>query len=239
MQEFITGFKYIFRGFGLIIKPGVRFFVFIPLFINTVMFAAVIIYGANLMSDFINSYLTGWWEWLSWLLWPLFIIITLTVVFFCFSILANLVASPFNGFLAEAAESYLTGIKSQQSGGWSRLPGEIKSAVKSEIVKFTYFLIRAVPLLILFFIPFVNLAAPWLWLLLGAWMLSLEYLDFPAGNHGIIFPELRDTMKTRKKMAFGFGIGTMLLTMLPVINFIAIPVAVCGATAMWTERIRA
>ena len=238
MQDFSAGFKYLLSGFGLIIKPGIRLFVLIPLMINAVLFAGAISYGANMMNEFIHSYLTGWLEWLRWLLWPLFIIIALTVVFFCFSIIANLIASPFNGFLAEATETLLTGVGPEQSGGLRQLPAEIKKAIKSESRKFIYFIVRAIPLLILFFIPFINFAAPFIWFLLGAWMLALEYLDFPTGNHGIIFPELREMMKTRRQLAFGFGIGVMLLTLIPVINFIAIPVAVCGATNMWIERIK-
>ena len=240
MRDFTAGFKYVLSGFGLITKPGIRLFVLVPLLVNSILFAGVIIYGASMMNDFVHSYLTGWWEWLRWLLWPLFIIIALTVVFFTFSIIANLIASPFNGFLAEAVETRLSSESAPQQTGnaLAQLPGEIKKAIKSESRKFIYFLIRAIPLLILFFIPLVNFAAPFLWFLFGAWMLTLEYMDFPTGNHGIIFPELRNIMKTKRQLAFGFGIGVMLLTMIPVINFIAIPVAVCGATNMWVERIR-
>jgi len=238
MQYLIKGIKYTLSGFTLIIKPGVRLYVLIPLLINAVLFAAVISYGVHALNEFISSFLTGWWEWLRWLLWPLFVIISLTIVFFCFSIVANLIASPFNGFLAAAVEAQITGIKMQNSGGFAQLPAEMIRAFKSESTKIIYFLLRAIPLILLFFIPFVNFTAPFLWILFGAWMLALEYLDFPTGNHGINFPELRTLMKTRRQLAFGFGLGVMLLTMIPVINFIAIPVAVCGATRLWIEQIK-
>ena len=238
MQDFAAGFRYVLSGFGLILKPGIRLFVLIPLLINAILFAGVIIYGAAMLDTFINSYLTGWLEWLRWLLWPLFIIITLTIVFFCFSIVANLLAAPFNGFLAEAVETHLTGSAIGESNGFKQLPNEIIKAIKSESRKFIYFIVRVIPLVILFFIPFINFAAPFLWFLFGAWMMTLEFLDFPMGNHGIIFPELRRKMKTRRQLGIGFGVGVMVLIMIPVINFIAIPVAVCGATNMWVERIR-
>ena len=237
MQDFISGFRYSFKGFGLIVKPGIRLYVLVPLLINTVLFAAVITYGAHLLNEFIESFLTGWWEWLRWLLWPVFVVVTLTIVFFCFSIIANLISSPFNGFLAEATEIYITGNIPQESTGFRQLPNEIKKAVISESRKFLYFIIRAVPLLILFFIPLVNFTAPFFWFLFGAWMLALEYVDFPMGNHGILFPELRKILKSKRQLAFGFGLGVMLLTFIPVINFIALPVAVCGATKMWVDRL--
>lgn len=237
MRDFISGFRYPFTGFDLILKPGIRLYVLIPLLINTFLFAGVITYGAHLLNGFIESFLTGWWEWLRWLLWPLFIVITLTIVFFCFSIIANLISSPFNGFLAEATEIYISGKVMEEPAGLGQLPLEIKKAVISESRKFLYFIIRAIPLVILFFIPLINFAAPFLWFLFGAWMLALEYVDFPMGNHGFLFPEIRKILKSKRQLAFGFGLGVMLLTLIPVINFIALPVAVCGATKMWVERL--
>ncbi|NIN34637.1 MAG: sulfate transporter CysZ [Gammaproteobacteria bacterium] len=239
MTDIITGFKYAFSGFGLLTKPGIRLFVLVPLLINIALFTTAIFFGANMLSDFINSTLTGWWEWLQWLLWPVFIIIALTVVFFCFSIIANLIAAPFNGFLAEHVEIQLIGSAVENnSTGPGRIFQEIKNALVSELRKFIYFVIRALPLIILFFIPMVNLAAPFLWFIFGAWMLALEYMDFPMGNHGILFDELRNRLKARRSLVYGFGLGIMLLTLIPVINFLALPAAVCGATRLWVEKLQ-
>ena len=235
MKDFIAGFKYISQGFGLLLKPGIRVYVMIPMLINALVFAAVITFGAHLMNDFIDTTLTGWLEWLRWLLWPLFVIISLTIVFFCFSIVANLIAAPFNGFLAEAVEVHLTGITLSDTGGLKQLPSDIKKAFKSEFKKFTYFIVRAVPLLILFIIPFAQVGAPVFWFIFGAWMLALEYMDFPMGNHGMLFTEQRRYLWEKRKLTFGFGIGAMILTLIPVANFIAIPVIVCGATKLWVE----
>ena len=239
MKDFVAGIKYVTAGFGLIIKPGIRLYVLIPMLINAILFAGVITFGAHMLNDFINTTLTGWLEWLRWLLWPLFVIIALTVVFFCFSILANLIAAPFNGFLAEAAEAHITGVTLSDTDGFLQLPTLIKKAIKSEFKKFTYFIVRIIPLLILFIVPVVGqMVAPFLWFIFGAWMLALEYMDYPMGNHGIIFPEQRQVLANKRQLAFGFGLGALLLTLMPVINFIAIPVIVCGATKLWVERLR-
>jgi CysZ protein len=237
MQELISGFKYALSGFGLITRPGIRLYVLVPLLINAVIFTGVIIYGVHALNEFIDSFLTGWWEWLRWLLWPVFIMIAFAVIFFGFSIIANLLAAPFNGFLAGAVETSITGNTPQPDGSLP-LSREIARTVASEGRKVIYFLVRAIPLLVLFFIPFINIAAPLLWLLFGAWMLALEYLDFTTGNHGLMFPELRALVKTRRPLTFGFGLGALLLTVIPVVNFIAIPAAVCGATRMWVEKIK-
>jgi CysZ protein len=238
MKDFVTGFKYVFSGFKLIIQPGIRIYVLIPFLINALLFASAIAFGSNILSDFIDSWSTGWWEWIRWILWPLFVIVSLAVVFFCFSIFANLIAAPFNGFLAEAVESKLSNIALPDSGSIKAIPAEIIKAIKSESRKFLYFIIRAIPMLLLFIIPVAQIAAPFIWLLFGSWMLALEYIDYPMGDHGIIFPEQRKIMIIKRKQTFGFGLGVMLLTFVPVINFVAIPVAVAGASKMWVDKLK-
>ena len=68
---------------------------------------------------------------------------------------------------------------------------EVTIAFASALRATLYFLLRAIPLLLLFFIPVVNIAAPFIWAAFGAWMLALQYLDYPLGNHGIDFSEQR------------------------------------------------
>lgn len=237
MTQFSQGFKYLLSGFKLILKPGIRLYVLIPLLINTLLFAGAIVYGANALGGLIDGLLTQWqWlEWLTWLLWPIFIIVALTIVFFCFSIIANLVGAPFNGFLAGAVERTITG-QEIQSGNDQSLPQIITVAIKSEFQKFLYIIVRALPLLILFIIPMVNVAAPLIWFLFGAWMLTIEYGDYPMGNHDIVFKQQREKFASNRQLAFGFGTGVMLLTMIPVINFLAMPVSVAGATRMYVEH---
>jgi len=240
MKNFISGFKYVLGGFKLIIQPGIRLYVVIPLLINTLLFTAVIVYGATALSDLIDWMTSQWtWaEWLTWLLWPFFVVVSLTIVFFCFSILANLIGAPFNGFLAEAVENRLRKpIKASiTTNTLTNLPTVLLAALKSEARKFLYFISRAIPLLLLFIIPLVNTAAPVLWFLFGAWMLTLEYIDYPLGNRDILFTEQRNIIRQKRGLAFGFGVGVMLLTLIPVINFIAMPVAVCAATRMVLEH---
>jgi CysZ protein len=64
---------------------------------------------------------------------------------------------------------------------------DLVPALLSELRKMSYFLLRAIPLLILFIIPGVNLVAPFLWIAFSAWFLALEYGDYPMANHGLAF----------------------------------------------------
>ena len=74
-----------------------------------------------------------------------------------------------------------------------------------------------------------------IWFLFTAWMMAIEYGDYPMGNHDIIFKQQREKFADNRQLAFGFGTGVMLLTMIPVVNFLAMPVAVAGATRLYVE----
>lgn len=237
MKQLRHGFSALLAGFGLITKPGIRLYVIVPLLINTMLFAGVIIYGASLLNDLIDKLISQWqWlEWLEWLVWPLFVIVALAIVFFCFTVIANLIGAPFNGFLSEAVERHLLSV--EKADTISRpIMEEIIIAFKSEVQKLIYFLLRALPLLLLFVIPIINVSAPLFWFLFSAWMLSLQYMDYPLSNHGVLFKQQRERLAASKQLTFGFGLGVMLLTLLPVINFLAMPVAVAGATKLYVDH---
>ncbi len=237
MKQFTQGFQFLLSGFKLILKPGVRFYVLIPLLINSLLFASAIIYGASSLNELIGWLIAkwSWMEWIEWLLWPVFVIIALAIVFFGFSIVANLIGAPFNSFLAEAVERTLTGQKTESDCNLPLIQIIIVS-IKNEFQKLLYFVIRALPLLLIFMIPMVNIAAPVIWFLFTAWMLALEYGDYPMGNHDILFKQQRKIFAANRPLAFGFGSGVMLLTMIPIVNFLAMPVAVAGATKMYIEH---
>ncbi len=114
----------------------------------------------------------------------------------------------------------------------------IVPSILSELRKIFYFLLRVIPLLILSVIPGINVAAPVLWILFNAWFLALEYGDFPMGNHGIRFADQHKRLKSQRMTSMSFGGGATLLMMIPGLNFLAMPAAVAGATAMWCDRLK-
>ena len=236
-----SGAGYLFRGIGIIAKPGLRRFVLIPLLINVLVFSAVIWYGVDRFESFIlwmGTKVPAWLQWLEWVLWPLFILALLILVFYGFTLVANLIASPFNSLLAEKVELHLTGRPLSEGGGWKKALVELVPTLVDELRKMIFALLWAIPFLILFLIPGINVAAPVLWFLYTAWMLTLEYNDYPMGNHGLKFREMRARLRRRRVLSLGFGAATAGLTMIPVVNFIAMPSAVAGATAMWVGELR-
>ena len=237
MNSFLKGFGYLLSGFSLINKPRLRRFVAIPLTVNIALFAGLIWFVFNWTKQsslFFMSKLPGWLDWLSYLVWPVFIVLSLLIIFYGFSIVANLIAAPFNGLLAEAVENHLR--DEPLGGGWRQLIRDILPSIWSEIRKLLYFILRAIPLGILFLIPVINISAPFLWGAFSVWMLAIQYADYPMANHQLFFKEQRKRLAGRRMLALGFGSGVLLFTLIPILNFAVMPAAVAGATAMWVKE---
>lgn len=233
----ITGAGYLLRGLGLIFRPGIRPYVVVPVFLNVVLFSALIWFGTGYFDQLMEQMIPSGWDWARFIIWPIFALATLLIGFYTFSLLANFIAAPFNGMLAEAVERELTGRPLEGSSGLKGITKDIVLSLQSELRKLRYILPRLVAVLILFLIPVVNLTAPFVWFALSAWMLSISYADFPMANHGLGFSEQKDRLGRHRFAALGFGAATTILVTIPFVNFIVIPAAVAGATVMWVEQL--
>ena len=241
MNEFLKGFGYMLEGLRLIRVAGLRRFVLVPLLVNTALFTGLMfaaVSGFEQLLDYLLGFLPAWLHWLQYLLWPLFAVSVLLMLVYSFTLMANLIAAPFNGVLAEAVEKHLTGQALEQTGNWRALIKDIVPSLWSEVQKLGYFALRALPLLLLFVIPGINLAAPILWAVFSAWMLALEYADYPLGNHGMKFRDQRPRLRERRLLSLGFGLAVLGLMLIPIVNFVAMPAAVAGATALWVRELR-
>ena len=237
----LTGAGYLLRGLRLLTKPGLRPFVLIPLIVNVLVFSLLIWLGVDQFEQLMDRFLPSdesWLYWLRWLLWPLFAITLVLIIFYTFTVIANLIAAPFNGLLAEKVELHLGGELPNQPSGAKQMVKDVIPSLLSELRKLVYFLIRAIPLLILFLIPLLNIAAPFLWMAFSAWFLALEYGDYPMANHKLAFKQQHRRLKQARFSSLIFGGTLTLMMMVPVLNFIAMPAAVAGATIFWHERLR-
>ncbi|MFV3016186.1 sulfate transporter CysZ, partial [Pseudomonas sp. KHB2.9] len=108
----LSGPQYLREGLKLVLSPGLRLFVLLPLAINLVLFVGLIYFAGHQFSLWVDALmptLPGWLSFLSYILWPLFVVLVVLMVFFTFTMLANVIAAPFNGFLAEKVEVVVRG----------------------------------------------------------------------------------------------------------------------------------
>jgi len=188
---------------------------------------------------FLDSYAHFWIvEMLGKLLRILVGIVLFLSMGFIFTLLANLVGAPFNGLLAERVEAYLTGDPTEPAPAIMTLVKSVPRLMLSELSKLGYLIIFMIPLLILQFIPLINIVAPLLLFGFGAWMFALEYLDYPMGNHGALFRDVRRAARKKRGHAFGFGAAVALCSTVPIVNLFIMPIAVAGATALYVDHWR-
>ncbi|WP_318514602.1 sulfate transporter CysZ [Photobacterium leiognathi] len=236
-----SGAGYFFQGLKLVTQPGIRRFVIIPLIINILLLGGAFATLLTHLSGWIDgwlSYLPSWLEWLSYVLWPLIAIAALVTFSYFFSTIANWIAAPFNGLLAEYLEAKLTG-KEAPDDGFKALIKDLPRTMGREWTKLKYYLPKAIGLLILMWIPAIGQTiSPVLWFLFSAWMMTIQYVDYPFDNHKVPFIDMRDALKENRGRALSFGAVVMFFTMTPIINLLVMPVAVCGATAMWVDHYR-
>jgi len=177
-------------------------------------------------------------SWLSYILWPLLVLTILATFSYFFSTLANFVAAPFNGLLAEKVEEHLTGKKINDDGILSVVK-DTPRVLAREWRKLIYVLPKAIGLFLLLLIPAIGQTlGPVLWFVFTAWILAIQYCDYPFDNHKVSFNEMRYNLKQKQGKAYGFGVLVSLFTTIPILNLIVMPVAVCGATSMWVSEFK-
>jgi CysZ protein len=238
-----SGMGYFLKGFELIQLKGIRRFVLIPLLIN-LLFFSVAFYFIYLELEHYLTILMGWLpNWLSWLstvIWPLAVITILIIFSFIFSTAANWLAAPFNGLLSEKIELLLLKNKDLDSatvsGGMMDIVKDIPRTLARELQKLTYYLPRAIGFFILLWIlPVIGQV---MWFLFVAWMMAVQYKDYPFDNHKIPFSIMKQKIQQHKGLSYSFGVSVTVFAMLPIVNLIVMPVAICGATALWVDHYR-
>ncbi len=235
-----SGASYFFEGFSLIKTKGLKRFVFVPLFINLLLFSLAFYFlwsqlelAINYVINFIPDFL-GWLKAaIYYLLWPIAVITVLLIFGLIFGTLANWIAAPFNGLLSEKVERYLTGQDMGNEGLLSAIK-DVPRTLDRELSKVLYFIPRAAGFLILFFL--LPIIGQILWFLFTAWMMAIQYCDYPFDNHKIAFKQMRDDLNQRKGKCFSFGIMVSIFSLISIVNFLVVPVAICGATSLWVDE---
>lgn len=157
-QKNHSGFYYFAQGWRLVTRPGIKRFVILPLLANIILLGGAFWWLYSKLGGWIDQimgYVPSWLQWLDYLIWPIAVISILLIFTYFFSTVANIIAAPFNGWLAEKLESELTGIPAPD-GGIIDVAKDVPRMVKREFVRIGYYLPRAIGLLILFLSPVLD-----------------------------------------------------------------------------------
>ena len=233
------------EGLQILWRRDIRWLVVIPLLINIFLFASATGFAANWLQNWITTITTSvpdWLQWLAWIIWFLFAILALAIYAFTFTILANLIGSPFYGVIAQRViasevgddQSNVLAESGLLSGAWDSLIRELQLI--------GYFLPRTVVVgivtLLLSVIPVLNLLAPILAASWAAWCLCLQYLDYAADSENITFADLRNKVSASRLSSMGFGFTAMIASAVPLLNLLMLPASVVAGSLLWCRQHR-
>lgn len=239
--NFADGARYLFRGARLLTHPKLRAFVLVPLVVNILIFGSLIGVGFGYLSGLMDAMLgaiPGWLSFIEWILWPLIVVSISLITGYLFTAVALIIASPFNALLSEKTEELVTGQTVEGVEGFGAAVMGIPRGIFREIAKLLYYIPMALFVLLASIIPGINALAPALWFLLGAWMMSIQFMDYPLDNHELGFRDVKDAVRERRLTSMGFGGVVALCTGIPIVNFFVVPSAVVGATLLWCDELR-
>ncbi|SUT93957.1 sulfate transporter CysZ [Actinobacillus lignieresii] len=240
-SELGLGFHYFIYGWRLMLQRRLMPFVLIPVAINAVLMIALLWFFISHIAgwaDWIVSFMPSWLDWLTMILVPLAVLSLIMLFYFTFTTITNFIAAPFNALLAEKVELQLTG-EQLNNMTVAEMLKDVPRMLKREWQKMAYSIPRFIALFLLSFVPVVGqTVVPVLTFVFGAWLLAIQYCDYPFDNHKISFKRMRNALGQRKILNFTFGTFISIFTALPFVNLVVMPVAVCGATAMWVEEYR-
>lgn len=226
----LSGPAYLLQGFAWLRRPGLRRYLVLPVLGNLLIYvvaAIAIFYGMDLMLD---RWLPEGWDWLRWLLFPLVAVLVIGAGMFGFTMLAALLLSPFLGRLAEAVETQLDGQPPATSGRpWWR---DVPAGFAVELRRLGYSLLCVLGVLLVGFIPVVQLITAPLGFLVSAWLLAGEYAGNPLGNRRLSLRQQLALLRRHRLRVLGFGATSFALTLVPVINLAVIPASVIGITLL-------
>ncbi len=241
LTNFSKGFFYPFRAGRFILKhPRLYKFVIIPFLINALVFTLAVYFGL----DFFNETVVGLipqgeaWYWLTlyYVLWVVAVLATAVLVFFTFTVVGNLIASPFNDLLSERTEESLVGQKHEEPFSMRAFLIDARRTLWEESKKMLAFLLCMGLLLLLNFIPGIgSLIYSCLAILLTLFFLSVEYTGYVFGRKRGTFKDQRRFISSRKFLMLGFSTGILAILAIPFLQFLCIPVGVVGATQIWFD----
>jgi CysZ protein len=241
VASFGRGFAYVFRAPGFLFRhPGLLRFVAIPFAINLVVFSAAVYFGLDLFTHLLEQYLPQGEAWylviLYYLAWVVAGLLTTVIVFFGFTVVGNVLASPFNELLSERIEQLVRGADEAAPFSLTGFVADTGRTMWIELKKQLFFIAGMILLLLMNILPaFGPLAYAVLAPLFTLFFLVIEYLSFVLMRKKVDFRHQRSYVFKRPLLMAGFGCAVFCLLAIPLLQFFCIPLAVTGATLLWCD----
>ena len=249
LSDGLRGFRFPFQGAVFLRQHRTLWkWALFPAIINLVVFAAALSIFISMypsLYDLSTSFIPpaspdAWYAWfwiaplrlLAWLIGALLIVASLAMLFLIFLLLGTVIASPFLDVLAQRVEDIMTGrpaadnltLRHALRSFTVSAGAELKRLGFFVAVGMTLFLLGLIPLLS----PFTVIAASLFTLL----FLPLQYAGYAMDHQFMTFAQRRALIWKHRWLMLGFGAAASLTLLIPLLNFICLPILVVGATLL-------
>ena len=237
-SRFTKGFFYPFRAFGFLNRhKKLYLYILIPLCITVAILSLFLSLGFIFFQQTIVHYIpqgeAWYWHILSGILWLFAVLITAVLVFFGFTAIGNLIASPFNDILSEKTEEALTGRSAIEPFSFAVFWSNSKALLVTELKKIGLFLLGMLVLFLLNVLPVVgSLLYGFLSIFWTILFLAVEYCGFLFFRRQLSYQEQRRIVLENFALLLGFGTGLFCILAIPFFQLLCIPLGVIGATIL-------
>ena len=236
IQNIFRGLQVYTGAYGLISKLKLWKYFVIPVIISVVVFAMIFV-SAYGLSDNLGEWMAGIWIWetgkatfttISTFIGGI-VIFAIGLVLYKHIIMA--LSSPFMSPVSERIEAYFTGkpAKNYVNTNFSKqLVRGIRIGMRNLFKELTL----TIPILILKFIPVVNIFSTVLLFLVQAYYAGFANMDYTLERH-FKYRESVAFIRQHRGLAIGNGIGFLLLLLIPVVGVILVlPLSVTSASVI-------
>lgn len=234
VRDFYTGIRYFGQGLVMLLRrPRLLLAGMLPAVLTTALLLAgmtALIVDIGQISSLVTPFASSWAE--GWRV-AIRIAAGITLVggavllgLVGFTALTLIIGDPFYEHIAEQIEDDL-GVTSGHVDvpWWKLLPLSIRDAIALMVRS----LVITILLFIGGFIPVIGQSViPVLVVLVTAWFLTLEVVAVPFYRRGIRLRDRTALLRRRRMLALGLGLPAALLSLIPLVTIVVMPVVVAG-----------
>lgn len=236
INDIFRGLQVYSGAYGLISKLKLWKYFIIPAVISLVVFAMVFV-SAYSLSDDLGGYMMKIypWEFGSTFVHKTFNIIS-SIIIFAIGVIAYkhiimALSSPFMSPVSEKIEAYFTG-KPAKNYVNTNFVNQLARGIRVSLRNLSRELLFTIPILLLKFVPVVNIFSTFLLFIVQAYYAGFSNMDYTLERH-FKYKESISFIRQHRGLAIGNGIGFLLLLFIPIIGVILVlPLSVTSASVI-------
>lgn len=236
IQNIFRGLQVYTGAYGLISKLKLWKYFVIPVIISIVVFTMIFV-SAYGLSDNLGEWMAGIWVWetgkATFTTISTFIggIVIFAIGLILYKHIIMALSSPFMSPVSEKIEAYFTGkpAKNYVNTNFSK---QLVRGIRIGLRNLSKELLYTLPILILKFIPVVNIFSTILLFLVQAYYAGFANMDYTLERH-FKYKDSVAFIRQHRGLAIGNGIGFLLLLLIPVVGVILVlPLSVTSASVI-------